>query len=617
MAKTRLSNPYAERALFARRALVAIVLVLLMSGALSAQLVNLQVFSHAHYMTLAEGNRMRLEPVPPTRGLIYDRNGILLAGNQPSFTLELIPEQVRDIDATLAALAEYVDIREQDLVRFHGQLRRQRRFEPVPVRFQLSEEDASRFAVHRHEFPGVELRATLTRHYPHREVTAHAIGYVGAVSEADLTDVDAAAYSGTTHFGKTGVESAHEPTLHGTVGFRQVETNAQGRLIRVVDYSPPVAGDNIYLTLDVRIQQAADLALGDNAGAIVAIDPRNGDLLALVSKPGFDPNLFVDGIDVATYRALERDPRRPLFNRVLRGRYPPGSTIKPFLGLAGLVYRTELSRRSTWCEGFYRLPGGERRYRDWKRDGHGRTDLHRAVAESCDVYFYELALELGIDRMHEFMTAAGFGVPTGVDLDGELAGLMPSTEWKRRTMNQSWFPGETLIVGIGQGYMLSTPIQLAHSTAVAAGRGYAYRPRVVGWVQPGSGGKPLAQPPVAMTPLVPERIADWRTIVDSMVAVIHGPTGGARAIAPRSGFRIAGKTGTAQVYSLAQDEDERIDPETVALHLRDHALFIAFAPVEQPEIAVAIIVEHGGGGAATAAPVARQVIDAWLEGRAQ
>ena len=613
MAKTRLSNPYAERALFARRAIVAIAMVLAMSCALGAQLVNLQVFSHDHYMTLADGNRMRIEPVPPTRGLIFDRNGVLLAGNQPSFTLEVIPEQVDDLGATLSALAALIEIRPQDLERFHEQLRRQRRFEPVPLRFQLSDEEAATFAVHRHAFPGVELRATLTRFYPHGEVAAHAVGYVGAISAADLRDVDAAAYSGTSHYGKTGVEVAHESRLHGTVGHRQVETNAQGRVLRVLDYVPPVAGDNLYLTLDLAVQQAAEAALGERAGAIVALDPRNGDVLALVSRPAFDPNLFVDGISVESYQALERDPDRPLFNRVLRGRYPPGSTVKPFLGLAALVYETELSRRSVFCEGFYRLPGGERRYRDWKREGHGRTDLHRAVAESCDVYFYELSLELDIDRMHEFMTAAGFGRPTGVDLDGELTGLMPSREWKRRTMNQAWFPGETLIVGIGQGYMLATPIQLAYSSALAAHRGHAYQPRIVGWVESGVGGRPLPEPPIAHPPLLPDRNADWRRIVNAMVDVVHGPSGSARAIAPR-GYRIAGKSGTAQVYSLAQDDEGAPETEDVAEHLRDHALFISFAPADDPRIAVAVVVEHGGSGSTQAAPVARQVTDAWLEG---
>ena len=612
MAKTRLSNPYAERALFARRAVVAIVLVLMMSCALGAQLVNLQVFSHDHYMTLADGNRMRIEPVPPTRGLIFDRNGVLLAGNQPSFTLEVIPEQVDELDETLRRLAGLIEVRDEDRARFDEQLRRQRRFEPVPLRFQLTDEEAATFAVHRHEFPGVELRATLTRFYPHGEIAAHAVGYVGAISAADLGDVDAAEYSGTSHYGKTGVELAHEARLHGAVGHRQVETNAQGRVLRVLDYVPPTAGDNLYLTLDVAVQQAAEAALGDRAGAVVAIDPRNGDVLALVSRPGFDPNLFVDGISVDAYRGLEQDPDRPLFNRVLRGRYPPGSTIKPFLGLAAIQYGTELSRRSVYCEGYYRLPGGERRYRDWKRSGHGRTDLHRAISESCDVYFYELALELDIDRMHAFMTAAGFGRPTGIDLVGELSGLMPSREWKRRTMNQSWFPGETLIVGIGQGYMLATPIQLAYSTALAAGRGHAFQPRIVGWVESGVGGRPLPESPVAHAPLLADRPADWRRIVDAMIGVVHGAAGNARAIASPD-YRIAGKSGTAQVYSLAQDDESAPETEDVAEHLRDHALFIAFAPADHPRIAVAVVVEHGGGGSSKAAPVARAVMDAWLE----
>lgn len=615
MAKTRLNDPHAERALFLRRAAVAVIGVLLLSAALLIQLVTLQVARHDHYRTLSDGNRIRIEPVPPTRGLIFDRNGVLLAANEPSFTLELVPEQVRDIPATLDALAELVEIREQDLARFNRELRRQRRFHAVPVRFRLTDEEAAAFAVNRHLFPGVDIRATLARRYPYGEIGVHAIGYVGAISEADLARVDAARYSGTTHFGKTGVEATYEATLHGQVGYRQVETNAQGRLLRVVEYTPPVPGDDVYLTLDIRVQEAAKAALGDRSGAIVAIDPRNGEVLAFVSRPAFDPNPFVDGIDVSQYRALERDPRRPLFNRALRGRYPPGSTVKPMLALAGLAYGTELSRRSVWCPGFFRLPDVERRFRDWRREGHGRVDLHRSVVESCDVYFYELALELGIDRMHEFLTAAGFGVPTGIDLSGELAGLMPSRDWKRRNLNQSWFPGETVIVGIGQGYMLSTPLQLAHSTAQFANRGRSYRPHIVTRTAPGAGGEPTAVVPQALPGLVTERTGDWERAVQGMVDVVHGSTGTARAIAPRgaNAYRIAGKTGTAQVFTLSQDDDRRLTAEETAEHLRDHALFIAFAPVTEPRIAVAVVVEHGGGGGAVAAPVARAVIDAWLE----
>ncbi|MCA1797927.1 MAG: penicillin-binding protein 2 [Xanthomonadaceae bacterium] len=606
MAKTWLTNPQAERALFLGRALFAVVVVLVLTGGLVAQLVALQVGQHAHYATLSDGNRMRIEPLAPTRGLIFDRNGVLLAGNEPSFTLEIVPEQVTDIPATLAALGELIEIREQDLARFNRQLLRQRRFHAVPVRFQLSDEEASAFAVNRHLFPGVDIRATLARRYPFGAIGVHAIGYMSAISEADLAQVDAARYSGTTHYGKSGVELAYESVLHGAVGFRQVETNVQGRVLRVVEYSPPTPGNDLHLTLDIEVQLAAERALGDRAGAIVALDPRNGDVLALVSRPGFDPNAFVDGIDATAYGALERNPRRPLFNRALRGRYPPGSTVKPVLALAADAFRTELARRSVWCEGYFQLPGIDRRFRDWRREGHGRVDLHRAVVESCDVYFYELSLELGIDRMHEFLTAAGFGVRTGIDLKGELAGLMPSREWKRNTMNQGWFHGETLIVGIGQGYMLSTPMQLAQTAALFANRGHAYRPRIVA---------PIDAAPERVAPLIPERVGDWRRTIQGMTDVVHGAAGTARAIAPRGegAYTIAGKTGTAQVFTLAQDDDRSVDRPQLPEHLRDHALFIAFAPVESPRIAIAVIVEHGGGGSDIAAPVARTVLDAWIK----
>lgn len=599
--KTRLNNPHIERRLFMRRTWIALAAVLVLTVALIAQLVNLQIVRHAHYATLSDGNRMRIEPVAPTRGLIMDRNGVLLAENFASFTLELIPEQVSDVDATLDSLADIIEIRLQDRERFARQIRRQRRFEAVPVRFHLTEEEVATFAVNRHRFPGVDARATLTRRYSFGETGVHAVGYVGAISEADLAQVDAAKYSGTTHYGKTGAELAFESLLHGTVGYRQVETNAQGRLLRVVEYTPPVPGQDITLTLDVRLQVAAEEALGDYAGSIVAIDPRNGEILAMVSKPGFNPNPFVDGIDPAVFRALERNPRRPLFNRSLRGRYPPGSTIKPFLALGALIQPVELTHRSILCEGFFQLPGRDRRYRDWRREGHGHTDMHRAVVESCDVYFYQLALEMGVDYMHEFLMASGFGAPTGVDLRGELVGLVPSRGWKRRELNQSWFPGETVIFGIGQGYMLSTPIQLAHSAAYTAGRGHAFRPHIL------AGTTPEPAPS-----LFPERTAAWAETVRGMEDVVHGPRGTARPIAPpRDTYRIAGKTGTAQVYSLSQDDDERIDPVTIAEHLRDHALFIGFAPVADPRIAIAVVVEHGGSGGSVAAPITRRVLDAW------
>lgn len=606
--KTRLADPHLERRLFARRAMVALGVVVALSLGLAARLYNLQVANHDHYVTLSDGNRIRIEPVPPTRGLILDREGRLLADNLPSFTLELTPERVPDMAQTLTDLAAIVSVRPQDLARFSDQLRRQRRFEPVPLRFRLSEAELAAFAVNRHRFPGVDVRATLTRRYPHGDIGVHAVGYVGAISEAELQRVDAAAYSGTTHFGKTGVEAAYESTLHGTVGYRQVETNAQGRVLRVLEYTPPVPGADVHLTIDLELQHAAVAALGDRAGAVVAIDPRNGEVLALVSRPGFDPNRFVDGFEAEAFTALERDARRPLFNRAVRGRYPPGSTVKPFLALAAHAANAPILRKTIFCEGFFRLPGGERRFRDWKREGHGQVGLQRAVIESCDVYFYQLALELGIDFMHRFLTTAGFGRPTGIDLVGELAGLMPSREWKRSTMNQPWFHGETVIVGVGQGYMLSTPLQLAHSTAILAGRGSAFRPHVVQMVGPGGAVKPE---PIKPLPGIAAPV--WKETVQAMVDVLHTPRGTAAGAGRGAQILIAGKTGTAQVYTLSQEDDKRVDPQSIAEHLRDHALFVAFAPADAPTIAVAAVVEHGGGGGSVAAPVARAIIDAWME----
>lgn len=612
MNKTRIADPQAERRLFMRRSAIVFAFVLVLAAILAGQLVNLQVVRHAHYATLSDGNRMRLEPVPPARGMIHDRNGVVLARNLPSFTLELIPEQVEDIDETLRELSALVNVREQDLARFQRQLQRQRRFEPVPVRFQLSEEEVARFALNRHRFAGVDIRATLSRRYPLGELGAHVIGYVGAISEADLQRLDTLRYRATTHTGKTGVERRYENVLHGTPGYRRVETNAEGRILRVLEYDPPAAGRDIYLTLDHRVQQAAEDALGDNSGAVVALDPRNGDVLALASRPAFDPNGFVDGIEQAKYQALEQHGQLPMFNRALRGRYPPGSTVKPFLAMAALEYEAEIASNEIDCQGAYTLPGGARRYRDWRREGHGRVGLHRAVVESCDVYFYQLAHELGIDRMHAFLHAAGFGRVTGIDLNGELAGLVPSREWKRETMNQAWYPGETIITGIGQGYLLSTPLQLAHLTSVLATRGQAYPPRVLMGTATGSGDD--IEPPGAN-----ERVqvdvtepAHWEAAIRAMVDVVHGARGTARSIGTGIPYRIAGKTGTAQVFTLTQDDEARLDPEDVSAHLRDHAMFIAFAPADDPSIAVAVVVEHGGGGGGVAAPVARRVIDAWM-----
>ena len=600
-----------ESRLFMQRSIQALVFAALLLAALVGRLIYLQVVAHEHFITLSDDNRIKILPLPPNRGLIFDRNGLILADNLPSYRLEITPEQVRDMQGTLDRLAQLVNIRDVDRKRFDNLRARTPAFKPVPLRFHLSDEEVARFAIDRHKFPGVDIVAGLSRHYPHGPLAAHALGYVGRVDERDLQRIDASNYSGTTHIGKVGIEKTYEDVLHGKVGFSQVETNAEGRVLRTLVRTPPVPGENLYLTLDAELQNVAEQAFGDNAGAAVVIDPNNGDVLAFVSKPTYDPNLFVNGIDTETYHALNTDPQRPLFNRALRGQYPPGSTIKPFVGLGGLEQGITSPQAHTYCPGFYQLPGKDRKYRDWKRTGHGTVDLHSAIAESCDVYFYDLALSMGIDRLHEYLSQFGFGTATGIDISGELGGLMPSRDWKRGARSEPWFPGETLITGIGQGFVLTTPVQLASATATLARYGHRLRPHIVASTQkyddPG------------LTPLAVETLLDipvgdrhhWSDVIDAMREVVHGKRGTARKIGIDIEYDIAGKTGTAQVFGLK--EEEKYDADKLAKKLHDHSLFIAFAPVDEPMVAIAIVVEHGGSGSAVAAPIARIILDKFLE----
>ncbi|MCB1876084.1 MAG: penicillin-binding protein 2 [Chromatiales bacterium] len=599
-----------ESRLFQSRAVFSLAAVALACLGLVIRLTNLQVLQHDLYVTLSTDNRVKVEPLAPTRGLIYDRKGKLLAENQPAYSLELIPEQVDDVDATIAALREIITIEDRDVEHFHRLRKRKRRFESIPIRFRLNEEEVSRFAVHRHAFPGVDIHAGLYRYYPMGELTAHVLGYVGRIDERELQELSASEYAGTSHVGKVGVEKTYEAELHGKVGFRKVETNAQGRVIRVLERTPPIPGEDLHLNLDLDIQRKATEALGEYNGAIVALDPRDGAVLALVSKPGYDPNPFVNGISVKDYNALNRSRDKPLFNRVLRGQYPPGSTIKPLVGLGGLEFGVTDTNTTTFCPGYFRLPGSSHRYRDWKRWGHGAVNLDEAITQSCDVYFYQLALNLGIDRLSEFLGRFGLGKPSGIDLTGELGGLNPSREWKRRTRREAWYPGETLITGIGQGYSLATPLQLAQATALLSRRGMGRQPRVVKSIEDAGGNhsRPPASEPI--NPISLSNPEDWQTVIQAMIDVVHGSTGTARHIAKGLGYTIAGKTGTAQVYTVKQDEE--YDKENVADHLRDHALFVGFAPADEPTVAVAVVVENGGSGGSIAAPVARQVFDAVL-----
>jgi len=599
-----------EAQLFSRRAIIALILVLGALLALLGRLAYLQVINYAHFATLSENNRVKLQPLPPSRGLIFDRNGVLLADNLPSYRLEIIPEQVTAIDATLARLQEFIEISDLDIERFHRLRRRNPSYSGIPLRFRLRANEVARLAVNLHHFPGVDIKADLNRHYPLGAHAVHVVGYVGRIDEEELQRIDTSQYSGSTHIGKIGVERSYEEVLHGRVGYQHVETNAQGRVLRVLKRTPPVPGKHIYLTIDSRLQAIAERALEGYNGAIVALDPRNGEVLALVSQPVYDPNPFVNGIDVASYQALNSSLDRPLFNRALRGVYPPGSTIKPLIGLAGLEYGVTSRTRSVYCPGFYQLPGHKHRFRDWKRGGHGRTPLDKAIVESCDVYFYDLAAKLGIERLHDYLDQFSLGRPTGIDLVGEKAGLLPSPQWKRATHNQPWYPGETLIAGIGQGYMLATPLQLAHSTATLAQNGQHFQPRLLYATQEQGSQDKQWEPPRPLPAIPVKDQGNWEHIVASMTRVIHGVGGTARRIGQGSSYTMAGKTGTAQVFSLRQDQ--KYDAKQLDKRLHDHALFVAFAPADAPRIAIAVIAEHGGGGSTTAAPIARQVLDAYL-----
>ncbi|MGD8956307.1 MAG: penicillin-binding protein 2 [Chromatiaceae bacterium] len=604
----QLKDNIRESQAFLTRAIVAGMLVLATMLLLISRMVQLQVVDHEHFTTLSRENRVKLVPLPPTRGLIYDRNGVLLAQNRPAYSLEITSEQVGDLQDTLSELAKVIEIGEEDLERFWQLKKRKRRFDSVPIRIDLSQDETAQFAVHRHRFPGVDIKAQLLRHYPHDLKTNHVLGYVGRVSQADLEQIDASNYAGTSHIGKNGVEKTYESALHGVVGLEQVEVNAAGRRVRTLEQSAPEPGVDVHLHLDIGLQEVAMQAFGDNNGAAVAINPQNGGVLAFVSQPGYDPNQFVEGISTKNYKALQQDEDRPLYNRALRGQYPPGSTVKPFMGLAGLERGATTYDSSIYCPGFYQLPGNVHRYRDWKKGGHGPMDLESAIVQSCDVYFYRLAHDLGIDQLHDYLSQFGFGDRTGIDLTGESTGLLPSRDWKRRARRQPWYPGETLIMGIGQGYYLTTPLQLAAATAAIANNGIFYTPHVVDYLRDRDSGEINPIPPRAKSiPIAAQQ--NWEDVRNAMRDVVEGPRGTAKRIRSEH-YRIAGKTGTAQVFTVAQDaeyEEEGLDKK-----LRDHALFVAYAPVEDPQIAVAVVVENGGHGGAVAAPIARQIMDAYL-----
>lgn len=618
-----IKDHHSEKRMFFGRVIFSAVVGTLLLGVVIARLVQLQVIDHEEFAEKSQGNRIRMEALPPIRGLIFDRKGRVLAENLPAYQLELIPEQVPDLDDTLTRLARLGLIEQADIGRIRDLSSSGPRFKPVTLRFRLTDDEIAEFALQRPRFQGVDFQPRLIRYYPHGEIAAHAIGYVGAITTEDLTRLPAAEYAGTAHTGKSGVEFRNETLLHGNAGHQQVVTNARGRQVpadprdltqTLAPRVPGEPGDNIHLTLDLDLQMVAVRAMGGMRGSVVAIDPQNGEILALVSAPAFDPNLFAIGMSAAEFNALQYDLDRPLFNRALRGSYPPGSTIKPMLSLAALeTGATNLTRRN-YCPGYYSLPGSSHRYRDWKPEGHGSVDLHDAIEQSCDVYFYNISRDIGIDRMHFYLDQFGLGRPTGIDLAGEKEGLLPSREWKRGAFreraDQVWFPGETVIASIGQGYMLATPLQLANAVAAMATRGRRYEPHIVAATENTITGERTSIEPKSVEPVRIDNEFYWESVVQAMHDVMQGPAGTARAVGRGAPYTMAGKSGTAQVFTVAQDEE--YDAETVEERLRDHALFIAFAPLEDPQIAVAVVIENGASGSRVAAPIARAVMDQHL-----
>lgn len=617
----RLKDPKTEESQFQLRLLIAYGFVVVMLLLLAARLIWLQVLQYDHFTTLAQNNSISLVPVQPNRGLILDRNGVILAQNHAAYTLELTPAKMPDLEATVKALGQLIDITPRDERRFRKFLAESKEFEPVPLKLKLSEEEAARLAANAWRFPGVEVRAWLFRDYPYKELTSHVLGYIGRINLRDQQrmeeDGTLANYRGATHIGKLGLEATYEKELHGQNGFEEVETDAGGRAVRSLRRTPPVHGNNLQLALDIRIQEVADKLFGNRRGALVAINPQTGGILAFVSKPGFDPNLFIDGIDAATWKNLNEDWQKPLVNRALRGLYPPGSTFKPFFAMAGLQAGALNPNELRPAPGYFTLPGSSHQFRDSVPSGHGMVNLAKAIAVSSDTYFYRLAWEMGIDRIHPLIAQFGLGSKTGIDLDNESSGVLPSKEWKARRFAKArpevrkWYPADVVSVGIGQGFNAYTPLQMANATAILANDGKVFKPHLVQKIVDARSGKErvIEQQPQRVLAFKPEHLS---TVKEGMRAVLQ-PGGTAYRLGSGLQYSMAGKTGTAQVVQIKQGA--KYNAGALAEQYRDHSWFISFAPVEHPTIAIAVIVENAGFGAASAAPIARAVSDFALTGK--
>lgn len=608
-------NHSLEQYQYGLRLSVATGLVALCFAILLARFFYLQIHKYDYFQTLAENNRVSLVPIVPNRGLILDRNGVTLAHNFFVYTLEITPSRAGNVEETIARISQFIEVSAEDRKRFKKLRAQSHSFESVPIRTHLNEVEAAKFAANHYQFPGVEIRSRLFRHYPLGNLGVHMIGYIGRINEADVRALekseDISNYKGSDHIGKGGIEQYYERQLHGTTGFQQVEVDADGKAVRVLSSTPPVPGDNLVLSIDAKMQEIGEKAFENHRGAMVAINPKNGEILSYVSMPTFDPNLFVDGIDADAWKTLNESLDRPLINRPIRGIYPPGSTFKPFVAMAGLQDGKRQPPFSIGDPGFYTLGGSPHQYRDWKPGGHGQVDVQKAITVSCDTFFYGLALDLGIDKLASFVSHFGFGKKTGIDLEGEIGGLLPTPEWKMRRWKQKWYPGETVIVGIGQGYTLVTPMQLAQATAVLANDGIAMRPHLVSTIQKHNGAETHMMPISKMDEVALD--SNNIALVKAGMMGVTQPGGTAASVGAGSTYNIAAKTGTAQVVGIKQGA--KYNAGSIDERHRDHALFIAYAPAEDPKIAVAVIVENGGHGGSAAGPIARKVMDYYLLGK--
>ncbi|PKF80950.1 penicillin-binding protein 2 [Vibrio sp. vnigr-6D03] len=612
--RTQIRDYTAESALFSRRALVAFMGIVALMGVLLVNLYNIQVNQFQDYKTRSNDNRIKVVPIAPNRGLIYDRNGILLAENRPIFSLELTPEKIKDIDETIIQLRTFLEISDERVTRFHKERKRTRRFKSVPLLNQLTEEQVALFSVNQHRFPGVEVNATLKRYYPYGKVLTHVLGYVSRINDRDLQRLEredkVANYQATRDIGKLGIERFYEDLLHGTAGYQEVEVNNRGRIIRTLKYVPPVPGQDIVLNLDIKLQQYLYGLLDGRRGSAILLDPTDNGVLAMLSSPSYDPNSFVHGISGKDYRALLEDKDRPLVNRATLGIYPPASTVKPFIAVAALQEKVITTKTTRNDPGYWRIPNSKTRpFRDWLRWGHGRVDILKSIEESVDTFYYQIAYDMGIDRISTWMMLFGFGDFTGIDIHEESKANMPTREWKMARHRQPWYQGDTIPVGIGQGYWTATPMQIAKATSVLVNKGEVIAPHLLrATIDKTQEPHVTTAAPIESYPPV-EGVSQryWTVALEGMRLANHGKKGTARRAFAKAEYMTGGKSGTAQVFGLKEDEEYNADE--LAEHLRDHALYTGFAPFDNPEVIVTVVLENAGGGSSNGAPVAREIFD--------